>query len=83
MEEQRRRSQEASKFGVGDHGVTFVDARTAFQGYEGLESEGRVVALLKGGSPWKSCAAERRAKWCSIARPSMPRRAVRSGTPVL
>jgi len=51
MEEQRRRSQEASKFGVGDPGVTFVDARTAFQGYEGLESEGRVVALLKGGSP--------------------------------
>ncbi len=25
--------------------------RTAFKGYEGLESEGRVVALLKGGSP--------------------------------
>jgi alanyl-tRNA synthetase len=51
MEEQRRRSQEASKFGVGDHGVTFVDARTAFKGYEGLEAEGRVVALLKSGSP--------------------------------
>ncbi|MFZ0550450.1 MAG: alanine--tRNA ligase [Steroidobacteraceae bacterium] len=51
MEEQRRRSQEASKFGVGDQGVTFVDARTAFKGYEGLESEGRVVALLKGGGP--------------------------------
>jgi alanyl-tRNA synthetase len=51
MEEQRRRSQEASKFGVGDHRVTFVDERTAFQGYEGLESEGRVVALLKGGKP--------------------------------
>jgi alanyl-tRNA synthetase len=51
MEEQRRRSQEASKFGVGGHGVTFVDARTAFKGYEGLESEGRVVALLKSGSP--------------------------------
>ncbi len=51
MEEQRRRSQEASKFGVGDRGVTFVDERTAFKGYEGLESEGRVVALLRGGSP--------------------------------
>jgi alanyl-tRNA synthetase len=50
MEEQRRRSQEASKFGVGDHGVTFVDERTTFKGHEGLESEGRVVALLKGGS---------------------------------
>jgi alanyl-tRNA synthetase len=51
MEEQRRRSQEASKFGVDVRGGITVDARTAFQGYEGLESEGRVVALLKGGSP--------------------------------
>ena len=50
MEEQRRRSQEASKFGVDMHGGTTVDARTAFQGYEGLEAEGRVVALLQGGS---------------------------------
>ncbi|MGH8171197.1 MAG: alanine--tRNA ligase [Steroidobacteraceae bacterium] len=51
MEEQRRRSQEASKFGVDLRGGAAVDARTAFQGYEGLESEGRVVAVLKGGSP--------------------------------
>jgi len=51
MEAQRRRSQEASKFGVDVRGGATVDARTAFQGYEGLESEGRVVALLKGGSP--------------------------------
>jgi alanyl-tRNA synthetase len=51
MEEQRRRSQEASKFGVDMRGDTIVDARTAFQGYEGLESEGHVVALLKGGNP--------------------------------
>jgi alanyl-tRNA synthetase len=51
MEEQRRRSQEASKFGVADHSGTVVDARTAFKGYEGLESEGRVVTLLKDGSP--------------------------------
>ncbi|MGB6489159.1 MAG: alanine--tRNA ligase [Steroidobacteraceae bacterium] len=51
MEEQRRRSQEASKFGVDVRGGTVVDARTAFQGYDGLESEGRVVALLKAGSP--------------------------------
>jgi alanyl-tRNA synthetase len=49
MEEQRRRSQEASKFGVDLRGGATVDARTAFQGYEGLESKGRVVALLKGG----------------------------------
>jgi alanyl-tRNA synthetase len=50
MDEQRRRSQEASKFGVDVRGGASVDARTAFQGYEGLESEGRVVALLKAGS---------------------------------
>ncbi len=51
MEEQRRRSQEASKFGVDMRTGTTVNARTAFQGYEGLESDGRVVALLKNGSP--------------------------------
>ena len=51
MEEQRRRSQEASKFGVDLRGGASVDARTAFQGYEGLESEGSVVTLLKGGRP--------------------------------
>ncbi|HVS78277.1 MAG TPA: alanine--tRNA ligase [Steroidobacteraceae bacterium] len=51
MEEQRRRSQEASKFGVDVRGGAAVDARTTFQGYEALESEGHVVALLKGGSP--------------------------------
>ncbi len=43
----RRRASSASAL----RGGTTVDARTAFQGYEGLESEGRVVALLKGGSP--------------------------------
>jgi len=51
MEEQRRRSQEASKFGVDLRGGATIDARTAFQGYEGLESEGRVVALLRNGKP--------------------------------
>jgi alanyl-tRNA synthetase len=51
MEEQRRRSQEASKFGVDVRGGATVDARTAFKGYEGLESEGRVLALLKDGKP--------------------------------
>jgi len=51
MEEQRRRSQEASKFGVDVRGGAAVHERTAFQGYEALESEGRVVALLKGGAP--------------------------------
>jgi alanyl-tRNA synthetase len=50
MEEQRRRSQEASKFGVDLSSGASIDSRTLFQGYEGLESEGKVVALLRGGT---------------------------------
>ncbi len=50
MEEQRRRSQEASKFGVDMRTDTSVDARTLFQGYERLKASGRVVALLKDGA---------------------------------
>ena len=57
MEEQRRRSQEASKFGVDVHSAVAVDARTVFRGYEELASPGLVVALLKGGAPVKSLAA--------------------------
>jgi alanyl-tRNA synthetase len=51
MEEQRKRSQDASKFGVDLRGTTTIDSRTLFQGYEGLEAQGHVVALLKGGAP--------------------------------
>jgi alanyl-tRNA synthetase len=50
MEEQRKRSQEASKFGADLSGGASIDSRTLFQGYEGLEARGRVVALLKGGA---------------------------------
>jgi len=50
MEEQRRRSQEASKFGVDLSGGASFDARTLFQGYEGLTASGRVVALLRQGA---------------------------------
>jgi alanyl-tRNA synthetase len=50
MEEQRKRSQEASKFGVDLSGGAAIDSRTLFQGYEGLEAEAKVVALLKGGA---------------------------------
>ena len=57
MEEQRRRSQEASKFGVEVRSATAVDARTLFEGYEALASSGLVVALLKGGAPVDSLAA--------------------------
>jgi alanyl-tRNA synthetase len=51
MEEQRRRSQEASKFGVEQRAQTSVDTRTLFQGYERLKASGRVMALLKEGTP--------------------------------
>jgi len=41
MEEQRKRSQEASKFGVTwQRGVD--DSQTLFQGYEGLEARARL-----------------------------------------
>ncbi len=51
MEEQRKRSQDASKFGVDLRGGASIDSRTLFQGFEGLEALGHVVALLKAGAP--------------------------------
>jgi alanyl-tRNA synthetase len=50
MAEQRRRSQEASKFAVDPRGGAELEARTLFRGYEGLSGTGNVVALLKGGA---------------------------------
>jgi alanyl-tRNA synthetase len=57
MEDQRKRSQEASKFGVDLRGGPAIDSRTLFQGYEGLEAEGRIVVLLKAGAPVDSLSA--------------------------
>ena len=56
MEEQRRRSQEASKFSVDLRGGTKLDAQTVFKGYEGLSGAGKVVALLKNGEQVQSLA---------------------------
>src|SRR6202171_4207591 len=50
MEEQRRRSQEASKFGVDPRGGASFDARTLFQGYERLTGSGRAVGPLEEGA---------------------------------
>ncbi len=50
MEEQRRRSQEASKFGADLGGGASFQGRTLFDGYERLSGSGRVVALLKQGA---------------------------------
>jgi alanyl-tRNA synthetase len=57
MEKQRKQSQEASKFGVDLRGGATVDSRTLFQGYEGTEADGRVVALLKDGKSVESLGA--------------------------
>jgi len=50
MEEQRRRSQEASKFGADLQSDASLTAHTLFRGYEGLNACGQVVALLKQGA---------------------------------
>ena len=57
MEEQRRRSQEASKFGAEVRSGPGTDARTVFQGYEFLRSSGRVLSLSKDGSAVEALAA--------------------------
>ena len=49
MDVQRRRSQEASKFGADLRGVAVIETPTVFEGYTTLSAEGRVVALLKEG----------------------------------
>ncbi len=49
MAEQRKKSQDASKFGV-DYSTRFErEGETSFAGYEGTESEGKVIALLLDG----------------------------------
>ena len=57
MEAQRERARAASRFGVDLRGVADIEERTAFQGYEGLEAEGRVVKLLKNGTPAMALSA--------------------------
>ena len=49
MEEQRRRSQEASRFGVDLSGGAKFDQRTLFRGYEGLAATGRVLRAAEAG----------------------------------
>ncbi|MBV9725002.1 MAG: alanine--tRNA ligase, partial [Gammaproteobacteria bacterium] len=57
MEEQRRRSQERSKFNVDLTSGTTLEGRTLFRGYEGLSDSGNVVALLKKGAAVESLEA--------------------------
>jgi alanyl-tRNA synthetase len=62
MEAQRRRSQEASKFGVDLRGGAVIETRTAFEGYGATAAEGRVVALLRDGAQTDEIAAGERAE---------------------
>jgi alanyl-tRNA synthetase len=57
MEEQRRRSQQASKFGADTRTGANIDSRTLFQGYDRLSASGRVAALLRDGTPVESLRA--------------------------
>ncbi|HVY89195.1 MAG TPA: alanine--tRNA ligase [Hyphomonadaceae bacterium] len=60
MEEQRKRSQEHSKFNAGDgsdavwHSVRDASGATSFQGYEFEESSARLVSAIVGGAETKS-----------------------------
>jgi alanyl-tRNA synthetase len=57
MEQQRRRSQESSKFAADQSGSVKVDARTEFRGYDELSSAGQVVTLLKDGAAVQALTA--------------------------
>jgi alanyl-tRNA synthetase len=50
MQSQRERGRAASKFGVDLRGPATLDAASAFCGYDRLQDEGRVTAILKGGA---------------------------------
>jgi alanyl-tRNA synthetase len=56
MEEQKKKSKQASKFGVDMRAGASIDSRTLFQGYDRLSASGRVAALLKDGKPVEALA---------------------------
>jgi alanyl-tRNA synthetase len=51
MAEQRKRAQEASRFTAADTIDLALDKETRFSGYERLEEQAQIVALLKDGEP--------------------------------
>lgn len=57
MEAQRERARAASKFGVDLRSGAAIEHRTLFQGYEVLDADGRVVALLRNGAPVEALSA--------------------------
>jgi alanyl-tRNA synthetase len=56
MESQRDRARAASKFGVDLRAPETLDAESTFCGYERLEGDGRVLAILKGGAEANAAA---------------------------
>ena len=54
MDEQRRRAQEAGKFGVDYHDKLDVVGNTTFTGYDHLRDKGKITSLFKDGVPVKS-----------------------------
>jgi alanyl-tRNA synthetase len=57
MEKQRELAKASSKFKVDLRGGASIESRTLFQGYEGLDAQGHVVALLKNGAPVEKLSA--------------------------
>ncbi len=57
MHAQRQRARAASRFGVDQRAGEQVAGRSEFRGYEELESEGRVLALLRDGQSVESLQA--------------------------
>jgi alanyl-tRNA synthetase len=57
MDEQKKKSKQASKFGVDMRADAGIDARTLFQGYDRLSADGRVAVLLRDGKPVESLGA--------------------------
>ncbi|WP_321351420.1 alanine--tRNA ligase [Halopseudomonas oceani] len=51
MEAQRERARSASQFGLDYNALVKVDIETRFQGYDGTEGQGTVVALFRDGEP--------------------------------
>ena len=56
MEGQRERARAASKFGVDLRGPDTLDSESEFSGYERLQDEGRIEAILKGGAEVESAS---------------------------
>ena len=81
MEAQRDRARAASKFGVDLRGPDTLDAESRFSGYEHLQDEGKILAILKVGAEVELGGRRRgRRRSSSTARRSTPSPAARSAT---